>query len=219
MNKTFPTSISEDLLNAKSTLSERAFYFVIGCMVIIGLAGMGYTAKWAVENNLILSWWQLILVICIPFLGIFIASNTDDPLNSFMGYLMIVLPFGILLGPLLVKYDQAVVVRAAMLTGGITLLMTFASMTRPDWFANMGGALFTALICLIFIRILQIFIPILQQLKSIDYLAAGLFSLYIGYDMYRAQKVVRTVGSAINIAISLYLDIINLFSIILRIKK
>jgi FtsH-binding integral membrane protein len=45
----------------------------------------------------------------------------------------------------------------------------------------------------------------------IDYLAALLFSLYIGYDMYRASSVAATFGNAIECALSLFLSIYNLF--------
>jgi hypothetical protein len=61
--------------------------------------------------------------------------------------------------------------------------------------------------------------PSLQSLSWIDYLAAGLFSLYIGYDMYKASQVTKTVDNAIDVAINLYLSIINLFLTLLSIKS
>jgi len=62
----------------------------------------------------------------------------------------------------------------------------------------------------------QMFIPALR-LGIIDYIGAGLFSLYIGYDMYRANHVAKTLDNAIDISIDLYLDIVNLFLFVLRI--
>lgn len=198
------------------TLSDRVFYLILGIMVIIGLAGMGYTAGYAVEHQIIFTKWEVLLVgLGIPIAGIFIALKSDNPLFSFIGYMMIVIPEGLVLGPVLAKYDTSLLMRAAWLTGGITLLMTIAAFMQPSFFAKIGGALFTALTCLLVIRIIQIFVPALQELKLIDYCSAGIFSLYIGYDMYRAQNIDRTVDNAIDVAVSLYLDILNLFLSIL----
>lgn len=53
----------------------------------------------------------------------------------------------------------------------------------------------------------------------IDYIAAAIFSLYIGYDMYRSTQVQRTVTNALHISVSLYLDIINLFLSLINILR
>ena len=44
-----------------------------------------------------------------------------------------------------------------------------------------------------------------------DWIAAGLFSLYIGYDVYRSQQFAKTVDNAVDCALDIYLDIANLF--------
>jgi len=94
--------------------------------------------------------------------------------------------------------------------------MGFAGITYPNLFRSMGGTLFYCLLGLVLVRILAIFIPGLN-LTIIDYFSAGLFSLYIGYDMFRASEASRTFGSSLKIAVSLYLDILNLFMSILSI--
>ena len=50
-----------------------------------------------------------------------------------------------------------------------------------------------------------------------DFLVAALFSLYIGYDWARANQCQKTLDNAVDLATSLYLDIINLFVRILSI--
>lgn len=47
--------------------------------------------------------------------------------------------------------------------------------------------------------------------------AAAIFSLYIGYDWVKAQMYVKTVDNAVDSALDIYLDIINLFLQLLRI--
>ena len=74
-----------------------------------------------------------------------------------------------------------------------------------------------ALLGLVVVRLIAIFVPTLNSFGIIDYIAAGIFSLYIGYDMFRATEATRSVGSALKISVSLYLDIINLFTSLLSI--
>lgn len=50
----------------------------------------------------------------------------------------------------------------------------------------------------------------------VDWLAAGIFTLYIGYDCHRAMAIPATGRNSVDVAISLYLDIYNLFLTILR---
>jgi FtsH-binding integral membrane protein len=65
--------------------------------------------------------------------------------------------------------------------------------------------------------VIAIFVPALNSFGIIDYVSAGIFSLYIGYDMFRATEASRSVGSSLKIAVALYLDIINLFMSVLSI--
>jgi len=114
-------------------------------------------------------------------------------------------------------YSAGLIAKAFGMTALITFLMGFLGIAYPDAFKNMGGLLFFALGGLIIVRIMQIFIPALAALTIVDYIGAGIFSLYIAYDMYRASKVPRTLDNAVDISVSLYLDIINLFVTLLQI--
>ena len=46
-----------------------------------------------------------------------------------------------------------------------------------------------------------------------------IFSLYIGYDWYRAQAYPKTLDNAVDSAIDLYIDIVNLFLRILALMS
>ena len=56
-----------------------------------------------------------------------------------------------------------------------------------------------------------------MQFSIIHYLAAGPFAPYIGYDMWRASEIPATLDNAVDVSVSLYLDILNLFLWILPI--
>ena len=49
------------------------------------------------------------------------------------------------------------------------------------------------------------------QQQVTDWIVAGLFSLYIGYDIYRSQQYPKTVDNAIDSALDIYMDLANLF--------
>lgn len=196
-----------------NTMSRNSFYGLIGMVLSWGfllthvVAQM--TAAW--QMNI----WNLLLVgLVIPIAGIFLSARSENPFVSFVGFNMVVVPFGAILGPTLAYYEVAApgaVEQAALATGAVTGIMAITGFFFPRFYSNIGGALFMALLCLLGVRILQIFVPSLQSLGIIDYLAAGLFALYIGYDMWRASEIAATADNAIDVAVSLYLDIINLF--------
>jgi FtsH-binding integral membrane protein len=48
-------------------------------------------------------------------------------------------------------------------------------------------------------------------MRIIDWIAAGIFALYIGYDMYRASTIPATLDNAIDVATAQFLNIFNLF--------
>ena len=72
--------------------------------------------------------------------------------------------------------------------------------------------------CLVGLILCEIVLLILGVDQRVsDWLAAGLFSLYIGYDVYRSQQFVKTVDNAVDSALDIYLDIANLFIRLLEI--
>jgi len=203
--------------SGQNTLSERAFFLILGGVLLFGFALTGWIAHYAVMNGIYISGFPMLIIgLGIPIVGIIIATKSDNPLVSFIGYNMVVVPFGFVLAPILTVYSQAVVSKSLTITFGTTAFMSILAFSFPGLFAGMGRALFIALISLVVMRFLQIFIPALD-LGIIDWFAAGIFTLYIGYDLYRAQIVPKTLDNAIDIALQLYLDIINLFLTLLRI--
>ena len=44
-----------------------------------------------------------------------------------------------------------------------------------------------------------------------DWIVAGVFSLYIGFDVWRSQQFPKTVDNAVDCALDIYLDLANLF--------
>ena len=216
--------------SGRDTLSERVFYLILGSLLIYGLGGTAIVAYYTALSSYTPSIGAiLVLGLAIPIAGIIISVKSDNPLVSFVGYNMVLLPFGVIMSPLAYSfvpeagstiaglYSPEIIFRAFGLTCCITGIMTVLALSHPDWFKNLGGVLFIALTVLLMAVIARIFIPALREFGIIDWAGAVIFTLYIGVDMYRASTVPKTLDNAVDIAISLYLDLINLFLFILRI--
>lgn len=195
-------------------ISERTFFGTLAGFVLYGLMATYFATFFAPASLSLVG--LILLGLVLPIAGCFMAMSDNFGI-SFVGYNMITLPFGLVLGPVLNQYAPDVVQNAALLTAMITAVMGLAGVTFPNFFRSIGSALFIALIGLVVVRIIAIFVPALNSFGVIDYIAACIFSLYIGYDMFRATEATRSVGSALKIAVSLYLDIINLFTSLLSI--
>jgi FtsH-binding integral membrane protein len=162
-----------------------------------------------------INWFTLIVVgLIIPILGILIATKSDNPIVSFIGYNMVVCPFGIILSPILNIYHIQIIQNAFFITAIDVVVMSVAAVIFPSFFSKLGPVLFISLIGLVIALIVQIFLPI--HLGIIDWIGALIFSLYVGYDWWRANNIPKTIDNAVDIALDLYLDIINLFLFILE---
>lgn len=102
---------------------------------------------------------------------------------------------------------------AVFSTAGIVFL------TSID-FSFLGGFLLISLIMLIVMGLLNIFFFRSQLFSLVKaYIGAVIFTLYLLYDFDRLEKMAgdESWGSAIDIAVNIYLDIINLFLDLLEI--
>ena len=144
------------------------------------------------------------------------SAKSDNPIISFLGYNLVVLPVGAVLSVCLNGVNPDLIIRAATVTAGVTGIMLIGAMLFPDIFRRMGKILFFSLIAVIIVEIICMIFGVFMP-TFWDWLVAALFALYIGYDWARANTCARTVDNAIDLSASLYLDIINLFLRVLSI--
>ena len=155
------------------------------------------------------------IVMCMTCTKLALSIN---PIVLFVGYNIIVVPMGLILSVVVQAYggvSSAVVMQAFLYTGIITGIMILLSIAFPKFFSKIGGMLFG---CLIGMIIAYIIVWILHiDTIIIAYFGAVLFSLYIGYDIWRSQQLPHTVGNAVASACEIYVDIVNLFLRLLEI--
>lgn len=160
----------------------------------------------------------LVLYLVCAFVGIRIAAKSNKPAVSFLGYNLVVVPFGLVISSMVYAYGgigSDVVTYAFVYTMLITIGMLAMVMIVPALFEKLGGALLGCLVGLILCELVLLLLRVPQTV--IDWVASGLFALYIGYDIYRSQKFVKTVDNAVDCALDIYLDIANLFIRVLQI--
>ena len=160
----------------------------------------------------------LVGYLVLAFAGVIIAAKSHNPLISFLGYNMVVVPFGLVICLMVESYggiNSAVVTNAFLYTLLISVGMMACVMIAPGFFSKLGGALGAVLIGLILCEVVLLILGVRQVVT--DWIAAALFALYIGYDIYRSQQFPKTLDNAVDSALDIYMDIANLFIRILEI--
>lgn len=200
-------------------ISERAFNAIFGGVLLWGLL-LNYAIVALFGNRFIYvaangnPAFYLIIYLISAIAGSALIA-TPKPSLSFLGYNMIVLPIGFELCIALGGYANDTIRTAVLLTIIYSLAFMILANIWPGFFKRMGPVLFCALLVGV-IGGLICAIAFGRSYRS-EWIGAGLFALYIGYDWHLANTCARTVDNAIDLAASMYLDIINLFLRILSI--
>ncbi len=169
---------------------------------------------------------SLHLVLALVELGlIFTAAwwSRTAPLNYIL-FAVFPLLSGITMTPYLLLIlagfvnGPAILFNAVAATVCISLSAVALSRLAPGLSA-WGSALFYALIGLLVLSVLQIFVPMLRTVGFELLLSGGaivLFGLFTAFDIQRIERQSAVGANPFLLALSLYLDIYNLFLAILR---
>jgi FtsH-binding integral membrane protein len=196
-------------------LSSRSYNLALTGVLAYGLllnAVMVYYFAEPLRQMLIgVSSWVLLLGYLVPTLiGVLMAAKSTNPMVSFIGYNLVVLPIGVLLSLLLLNFPVGIVVKAMALTGMVTATMMLLAIIRPQFFLGLGRTLFLTLIIGIVAEVVATWL-LGYRGEIFDWVFVILFSGYIGYDVAKSQVYPKTLDNAVDSALDIYLDIINLF--------
>jgi modulator of FtsH protease len=203
-NGTLPTDIRKTLSNT--------FIAISGMWVVTAIAA-------AVATSLALGSGAM--------LGLFLASfgvlfGVMAFRNSPMGLLLLAVFSGLeglSLGPLLNHYlnrsgGPQLILSAAGLTASATFACALYCMTTRKNFSRWGSFLFAGLIVVVVASVVSLFFPSTILNVGISAVACMLFTAYMLYDI--AEVVNGNETSYITAALSVYLDMLNLFLHLLR---
>lgn len=149
-------------------------------------------------------------------LGVSLFARSSNPLVSFAGYNLVVVPFGLIVNLVVDRYDPKLVQEAIRITALVTVGMMILGTLFPAFFKRISSALTVALLVVIVVELVEIFVFRARH-GILDWIVVLIFCGYIGYDWGRANQIPKTLDNAIDSAAALYMDIINLFLRILRI--
>ena len=209
-----------EIVDPKAIISDRAYNATIVVVLLWGLLVNYLLCRFVPItvffriNPIVLLVGYLVLV----FAGILLSAKSHNPLVSFLGYNMVVIPFGLVISLMVETYgglSSNIVTQAFLYTLLISTAMMACVMIAPNFFSKLGGALSMVLIGMVICEAVLLILGVKQV--WIDWVVAALFTLYIGYDIYRSQQYPKTLDNAVDSALDIYMDIANLFIRILSI--
>ena len=203
---TQPAAVTTDTLSKVLGLLGMAALFTAAGALVAPAVGRG--------GFFIALFGGLACVFILPFV------KERAPLNFILLYGFATLE-GIVLGSIVELYVASgqglLVLNAAAATGVVTLVAGGVGYTTKRDLSGMGGFLFIGLIALIVTSVVGIFIHLAILQLVISAAGAVLFSADLVFDLNRVARAQNvTSGDAIVLAISVYLDILNLFLYLLR---
>ena len=204
-------------------ISERAFNLIIGAMLLWGFFLNFVTVAAFGRQVMAMVRGMNPIVFLIAYFVLVLAGNAlvvkGGPALSFLGYTLIAGPIGIVVCMSVQGVPIDTVKSAVLITAIVTLSFMIAGTVFPGFFLKLGRVLFFSLLFTIAGSLVSLLLFRGRGHMVYEWLGAGIFSLYIGYDWARANTCARTVDNAIDLSASLYLDIINLFLRILEIMN
>jgi modulator of FtsH protease len=188
------------LARVMGLLGLAAVFTAIGALVGPALGQIGF---WVALIG------GLIIIIALR------AARDVAPLNLILLIVFAALE-GIVLGQVLELYVSAglslIVFQAAAATAVAALAAGVVGYSTKRDLSNLGGFLFGALLIVIVASLVGLFIQAPLLWTVISAVSAILFTAFLVYDLNRVARVQgATEGQAIMLAVSVYLDIYNLF--------
>ena len=211
-----------EMVDPSAIISDRAYNGVICAVLLWGLA-INWLLCWKVGNytNLFPTMSPIAFLIgyvVVALIGVLMTTRSTNPVISFIGYNLVVIPFGLVVATMVEAYggiNSSVVSLAFLYTMLIAVAMLATVVVFPRVFERIGGALGAVLGGLILCEIVLLIFRVNQQVTC--WIAAALFSLYLGYDIYRSQQYPKTVKNAVASALDIYMDLANIFIRLLEI--
>ncbi|RUS31210.1 inhibitor of apoptosis-promoting Bax1-domain-containing protein [Jimgerdemannia flammicorona] len=156
--------------------------------------------------------WIFIITWVLMFITLVILmwKRKKYPLNIFLLTLFTLL-MAIAVGLIVSYYDSRVVLQAFTVTACTFVALTIFTVQSRIKFDGLGPFLFGATWVLIFVGIVQLFLPFYFWTHILITIASGMiFTLYIIYDTYQIWNRLSPEEYVVG-AVELYLDVINVF--------
>ena len=192
-------------------LSDRAFYLLIGAALLFGFFVNALEVMFL--TDFFLSWNPtvfLIVYLVMVIVGCIMSVWSRNPVISFIGYCMVVLPLGAVLSIYLPAFTYKTITSAFLVTTFLSLFMIILALVYPRVFNSIFALLGIAVLVALIYQIVAIFTGFGNN-TWVDWLIVLLFSAYVGFDVSLARVRPRTVNNAVASACAIYVDLIYVF--------
>ena len=192
-------------------LSDRAFYLLIGAALLFGFFVNALEVMFL--TDFFLSWNPtvfLIVYLVMVIVGCIMSVWSRNPVISFIGYCMVVLPLGAVLSIYLPAFTYKTITSAFLVTTFLSLFMIILALVYPRVFNSIFALLGIAVLVALIYQIVAIFTGFGNN-TWVDWLIVLLFSAYVGFDVSLARVRPRTVYNAVASACAIYMDLIYVF--------
>ena len=198
-------------------LSARAYNALLAGLILVSFLIMGACANYASTPGFMLAVAQnglaaLVVTLVGTFGGLIamgIGRSKESLGLSLAGYVAFTLTFGFTTSLALAQYSIQDISTALLATAGIVAVFGAAGLAFPRFFAKIQGVLMVALLALIVVEAVMFFMGVSQTVT--DMVVIVVFCGFIGYDVYCASSDAPTVTNALWYAITMFLDIVNVF--------
>ena len=192
-------------------LSDRVFYLLIGAALLFGFFVNALEVMFL--TDFFLSWNPtvfLIVYLVMVIVGCIMSVWSRNPVISFIGYCMVVLPLGAVLSIYLPAFTYKTITSAFLVTTFLSLFMIILALVYPRVFNSIFALLGIAVLVALIYQIVAIFTGFGNN-TWVDWLIVLLFSAYVGFDVSLARVRPRTVNNAVASACAIYMDLIYVF--------
>lgn len=201
------------LKGGEKIISDRAFYLTISLILLFGF--VVNAAEVIFLSEYFLTWNPFVFIVVyfvMAIAGVVINAFSRNPVVSFIGYCLVVLPIGAVLSLVVPAYSMNVVRAAFFATVCLAVVFILLSMLYPSVFLSIWKVLsLSLLIGLIFSLVNMLTGFFSTAMVWLDWLIVLIFCCYVGFDVSLARSRPRTLDNAVDSACGLYLDLINIF--------
>lgn len=209
-------------------LMRKVYLWMTLALVITGFTAFGIASNpgiaYAIVTNRLL-FWGLVIAEFGLVIGISGAINKLSAVTATLLFVLYSIVNGATLSVIFMAYTMSSIASVFFITAGLFGVMAFIGYTTKTDLTSIGKILFMALIGIILATIVNLFVGSSMLNMIVSYIGVGVFTGLTAYDSQKIKNMLYNADSmdegmqkiALLGSLTLYLDFINLFLMLLRI--
>ena len=209
-------------------LMRKVYLWMTLALVITGFTAFGIASNpgiaYAIVTNRLL-FWGLVIAELGLVIGISGAINKLSAVTATLLFVLYSIVNGATLSVIFMAYTMSSIASVFFITAGLFGVMAFIGYTTKTDLTSIGKILFMALIGIILATIVNLFVGSSMLNMIVSYIGVVIFTGLTAYDSQKIKNMLYNADSmdegmqkiALLGSLTLYLDFINLFLMLLRI--